>query len=127
MIEENVVEKLRQISIVVDDFSLETVKIAAVQADLCQVKKVNTMLEGKVDGLIQENTVLKDDLGTLKEENVVLKGEVDTMQAKVSTLGKQNTVLTNQVDTLRTDVDNIRLALVTKEGNYNFSWRVSRI
>lgn len=131
--EENVREKFLQKLIAFDDVSLGN-KIVTVQADLCQVKKLNTMLEGKVNGLIQENTTLKDNLGTLmeentvvkgdlstlKEENVVLKGDVDTMQATVSTLGKQNTVLTNQVDTLRMDVDNIRLALVSKEGTYKF-------
>ncbi len=119
--EESVRDKLRKISDVMDNFSLETMKIAKIQADLCDVKKENTILKEKVDSLEQdtsilkeENTIMKGELGTMKNENTILKDLNKTVLEKVSNLVKENTVLTNSVDLLRNDVHMLKSTFMSK-------------
>lgn len=119
MDEESIREKLKQISNVMDTCNLETMKIATIQADLCEVKKENTMLKERVSSLEQENTNLKGELSTVKgelstvrgelstlrNENTILRGLNKTVLDKISKSNEENTVLRNTVDTLRSDFD----------------------
>lgn len=93
MDDESVRDRLRNISDVMDNFSLETMKIANFQADLCDVKKENMTLKEKVSSLEQETTILKEEntihkgeLGTLKYENTILKGELSSLKSDVHML-----------------------------------------
>lgn len=132
MSEQNIRDELRKISSVMDNFSLETVKIAKIQADLCEVKKENTGLKEKVNCLELEITdlkgenatlrsevnTLKDEVKTLSGENAVLRGLNKTVLDKASKLDQQNIVLQSNVDTLRSDVDLLKSTFMPK-GTHN--------
>jgi len=109
MDDENIGNELRKISKVMDGFSLETVKIANIQTELCTVTKENAVLKENVAVLMENVAVLKEnvavlttELCTVKKENTDLstvkndlQGKVDTLSTEVKTLSDANTVLKN--------------------------------
>lgn len=121
MDDESIRDELRKISAVMGNFSLGTVKIAKIQADLCDVKKENTTLKEKVSSLEQEtiilkeeNTILKGELSILKNDNTMLKGELSTvkndniiLKGDISTLKKENIILKGLNKTVLEKISNL--------------------
>ncbi|XP_037039427.1 uncharacterized protein LOC119076649 isoform X4 [Bradysia coprophila] len=130
MTEENIRDELRKIANVMDSVSLETVKIAKIQADMCEVKKENTGLKEKVSSLELRVTSLKEENATLRSEVNTLIGEVKTLSGenavlrglnrtvldKATKLDEENIVLKNNVDTLRSDFDVLKSTFMAKVG-----------
>lgn len=120
MDEKSIRDRLRTFSDAMDSLSLETMKIAKVQADLVDVKKENTTLMGKVSFLEKETTILKNENTSLKNDVDNLKTVNINLNGEMGVLKKANIGLTNIVSGLQNDVQMLKSAVMSKEGNYKF-------
>lgn len=118
MEEENIRNKLRHIAGAMDGFTLETLKIATVQAELVEVKEEIRILQGqnettlgKVSRLENEN-VLKGDLDILKSQNNTLKGEMVILK-------EENNGLKNIVNGLQKDFQIFK----SRDGIYKYIYK----
>lgn len=135
MVEERIRDELKTISDVVDKFDLQTVKIAVIQADLCDLKKENTIvkeenvvLKGEQNVLKNENVILRSELNTLKneimilkEENVNIKGELNTIKNENVILKEENVELSTvkgKLNTLQNDVNMLKSMVMSKGTNF---------
>ncbi|KAG4067095.1 hypothetical protein HA402_000086 [Bradysia odoriphaga] len=86
-----------------DGFTLETVKIANIQTELCTVKKENAVLKQNV-------AVLSTELCAVKKENTVLKENVVVLSTELCAVKKENAVMKEQSAVIKEN-----LAVLTTE------------
>ncbi|KAJ6642035.1 UPF0612 protein [Pseudolycoriella hygida] len=116
---QNIRDKLNDISNSMKNLSLETVKIALLQSDLCEIKKEKTVLKAELIEVKKENAVLKAEMIEVKKENTVLKAELIDVK-------NENTELKAELSKVKVDLCEFKKENIIQTNNLKKEITVSK-